>query len=409
MNAEKVRQYIKGSWHKAVRGRQVEPGFVLPYEYVPPCVDGSLVHLYYWDTYFTNKGLYLDGLARYAFCNIENLKYCLRKFGCVLNMCRPDGAKYASQPPLLFLMVKDHFSVSGDLNFLEDSFEALKLEYSFWKEKRMTKTGLNRYGSNIKRHSREMIERACRYMSERIKVDFDGMSFEEKRRFILDRRGEGESGEDHTPRFSDRSYHINPIDLNSHLYGFERAMAQFSRILGKGEEEVWEQRAAGRKKLLDEHCLDEKTGIYFDYDFERGKRTGIYCAANYLPFIYGISSDKAALLRINEKLVMSHGVLSCERLDAEGVYQWGYPNSWAPHNYFAFEACRAAGLEGEAKRIAQTYIATVAEEFEHTGKLWEKYDAVSGGRATVDEYGTPEMLGWTAGVYNVFFDYLKEN
>ena len=39
----------------------------------------------------------------------------------------------------------------------------------------------------------------------------------------------------------------------------------------------------------------------------------------------------------------------------------------------------------------------------------EKYDAIVGGKAVVDEYGTPEMLGWTAGVFQVLYnDYLNK-
>ena len=49
----------------------------------------------------------------------------------------------------------------------------------------------------------------------------------------------------------------------------------------------------------------------------------------------------------------------------------------------------------------------VEDEFNRCGKLWEKYDAVSGEKATVNEYSETEMMGWTAGVYVVLDDYLK--
>jgi hypothetical protein len=39
--------------------------------------------------------------------------------------------------------------------------------------------------------------------------------------------------------------------------------------------------------------------------------------------------------------------------------------------------------------------------------LWEKYDAVRGGMGVSTEYGTPEMMGWTAGVYVYFCEELK--
>ena len=41
-------------------------------------------------------------------------------------------------------------------------------------------------------------------------------------------------------------------------------------------------------------------------------------------------------------------------------------------------------------------------------KLWEKYDVNIGSRSILNEYSETEMLGWTAGCYNVLYDYLKE-
>lgn len=104
-------------------------------DYVPPCVDGDLINFYYWDTYFTNLGLIEDGETDLALGNIEDLIFCLYKFGCVPNMCRGNGATYASQPPLLFLMTKDFYVHTGDRDFLIKGYDALSLEYSFWTEK----------------------------------------------------------------------------------------------------------------------------------------------------------------------------------------------------------------------------------------------------------------------------------
>ena len=46
--------------------------------------------------------------------------------------------------------------------------------------------------------------------------------------------------------------------------------------------------------------------------------------------------------------------------------------------------------------------------FAKTNKLWEKYDVNIGSRSILNEYSETEMLGWTAGCYNVLYDYLKE-
>ena len=89
------------------------------------------------------------------------------------------------------------------------------------------------------------------------------------------------------------------------------------------------------------------------------------------------------------------------------VYQWGYPNSWAPNNWWAYLANNRVGNQEKAKTIIKNYLDTVSAEFEKSGKLYEKYDAVQGGKAVVNEYEVPEMLGWTAGVFSRFFNILQ--
>lgn len=401
-------KYIKDNWLNTVKIKKEEECFSLPYEFVAPCKEGSLTDLYYWDTFFTNKGLYIDGFSNLAYKNIQNLKYCLNKFKCVPNMCRANGADFASQPPLLFLMIKDYFHFSKDMNFLEDSYQALKTEYSFWMNKRITITGLNRYGTNIKIDDTNKIKETSSGIAKRINIDLSGWDHRKQVNFVINRISEGESGEDHTPRFNNSASQINPIDLNSHLYGFETSMAEYCMLLNNNEQRLWKERALKRKKLIDEYCLDRNTGIYFDYNYINKKKPKIFCAANYLPFMYGLTADKAVLKGINDKLLKKYGVLSCEYINTEGIYQWGYPNTWAPHNYYAFVACLSSGLEKEAYNIANKFLYTVAEEFERSGRLWEKYDAVKGGKATINEYGTPEMLGWTAGIYNYFYNYINK-
>ncbi len=405
---EKTSEYIKKSWLSAVKKKDVDNNFLMPYDYIPPCVDGDLINLYYWDTYFTNLGLYEDGFGNYAYNNIKNLIFCLDKFGCVPNMCRANGATYASQPPLLFMMIQDYYRYSGDLEFLAEGYRALQKEYAFWMEKRISETGLNRFGSNFDYAANEP---DLTEFSKRIGIDLSKLSRAEKTAFAMDRCAEGESGHDYTPRFCGRAYESNPVDLNSYLYGFERAMTEFAKILGKGgaECERWAQRAETRKKLMDEFLLDSESCVYFDYEFEKKQRNKIFNGANYLPYIFGITENKAALKSINDRLVRKYGVLCCEELQSDGLtYQWGYPNSWAPYNYFAYEANKRCGNEAEAKQIAEAWLNDISETFMKTGKLYEKYDAMVGGAATVNEYGVPEMLGWTAGTFEKMLCELKK-
>ena len=96
------------------------------------------------------------------------------------------------------------------------------------------------------------------------------------------------------------------------------------------------------------------------------------------------------------------GIYATEKTDKK--YQWAYPNVWAPCQYIAAESLHRFGYEKESARIAQKYTALIEKNFAAYGKLFEKYNGVTGDIDAVSEYGTPEMLGWTAGVYLEFSD-----
>lgn len=55
-------EYIKSHWEDAVRlercGNDRLQG--LPYPYFVPSIKGAFQEMYYWDTYFAAKGIYLD-------------------------------------------------------------------------------------------------------------------------------------------------------------------------------------------------------------------------------------------------------------------------------------------------------------------------------------------------------------
>lgn len=401
---KKVNEYIKNSWIKSVQKNDVDPDFVMPCDFIPPCIagkPGAFVQLFYWDTYFTNKGLYIDKMEKYAKGNIEDLKFALRKFGCVPNMCRATGADYASQPPLLVFMVDDYYEFSKDVEFLKDSFDALKIEYSFWMTKRISPTGLNRWGGNYD-YRKNISKETTSYVNKRTGQQVHG-TWEDVVKYHENSLAQGESGQDNTKRYLMRASEINAVDLNSYLYGFEKTMAKFAVILGE-DQKVWVDRADKRKALMDKYLLDKDTGIYFDYIFTDDKLTGIYCVDNYTPFIFGITDENLAVEKINQVLIKEHGVVSTAIPSTNGEqYQWGYPNAWAPHQYWAYTANVKAGKIDKANEIALKYLNTVADEFTLSGTLYEKYDGVNGGKAVVNEYGVPEMLGWTAGIYQYLY------
>ena len=90
-----------------------------------------------------------------------------------------------------------------------------------------------------------------------------------------------------------------------------------------------------------------------------------------------------------------------------GNYQWAYPNGWAPLQYIAYVALKNYGFTEESRSVAERYTALVEKVFAETGSLWEKYNVIEGNVNVVNEYGLPEMMGWTAGVYEFFLSEIK--
>ena len=52
---------------------------ILPKPYTVPSMKDSFQEMYYWDTYFTNKGLILTGNMQQAINNLENFAFLIEK------------------------------------------------------------------------------------------------------------------------------------------------------------------------------------------------------------------------------------------------------------------------------------------------------------------------------------------
>ena len=66
-NVQKTHDYILSHWKQAiVLPKNAESPHMYVKPFLPPCIDGPFKNLYYWDTFFTNKGLLADGLIEEA-------------------------------------------------------------------------------------------------------------------------------------------------------------------------------------------------------------------------------------------------------------------------------------------------------------------------------------------------------
>ena len=406
-----VRSYISESWDSTLRFQPEDtPDSLIgmPFPYTVPCAEGMFNELYYWDTYFTNAGLIEDGRVEQARSNTSDLLFLLERYGFV-----PNGNRLwylnRSQPPYLAHMVADVFEVSPDTLWLISAWPILEREYEFWMTERLTPCGLNRYGwtDPTEKDLNGFISTASR----RMRTDFRSLGWEPKRlrKFGLDCIAECESGWDFNPRFDRRCGDFCPVDLNSNLYGMEMIMARFAELLGK-DSKPWEQRAAGRRELIRRYLFDPATKAWFDYDYVNGTRSEVVSAAVFsLLFNEVLSAEEASTVRaILPALEFRGGLAVCADASYPFEYQWSYPNAWPPTSFVAVEGLLRYGYKDDAMRLARKYIRSCTKAFRATGQLWEKTDCRTGKLPVDREYGTPAMLGWTAGTFVHFYELLNK-
>ena len=392
-------KFIVEGWARARSQNLLETDLPLPFPFIPPSITQEGIHrtLFYWDTYFTNVGLIADGHVDWARENVDNLLFALDWFGCVPNYTRRDGADYCSQPPLLSLMVKDVYNQTKDDEWLAKAVAGLEKEYEFWMTKRITEIGLNQYGCNATDSERLLYY--YDYVSTRVELD-QNVSNQEKIQIAKNFVAEAESGEDYTPRYSNHNaLEYVQIDLNAHLYGLEEFLESYFKDKNQDKYLYYLAQKNRRKELIEKYCYNEETGVYCDYNFVKKQRNKITCAACFLPYFYNFARKDSSLETVYNTLKCKGGIVACQDT-GDSEYQWGYPNVWSPHQFFAFVALKNYCLLDKAEELRVNYTNLLSTEFEKTGTLWERYD--ENGRAADLEYPTQPMLGWTAGTYRYF-------
>ena len=72
--SENVKQYINSHWADCIKENREDKDTLIgmPYPYIVPSV-GYFDEMYYWDTFFTNKGLALSGRFDQVKYNTDNM------------------------------------------------------------------------------------------------------------------------------------------------------------------------------------------------------------------------------------------------------------------------------------------------------------------------------------------------
>jgi len=405
--AKELKAYIDKDMPKTVRVCQKDTlgNIALPYPFSVPCIVNGFQNLFYWDTYFTNVGLLLDGNIEQAKNNVDNILSLIDRFGYMPN-ASSTGMLNRSQPPYASMMVKEVYDATHDKIWLAHACKILEKEYHFWMTKRITPSGLNRYSNNADKAD---LMSFYNYVVGRLGLNPNDYHSDEERLTLASHLlAEAESGWDFNPRFDSRCEDFNPVDLNANLYGYEQNFAYFYRETGIKGAGKWRKIAAQRKALMNKLCLNPEDKLFYDYDYVHNRRSSVFSAAVFNTLFVSIASKKQTKIVFQNlnRLECANGVATCEQKERNRTYQWDYPNGWAPLNYLAIKGLDNYGYKKAAFRLAEKYVQSMTRIYKKTGNLWEKYNAVSGDIDVKDEYTMPgAFMGWTAGVYIYAFDY----
>ncbi len=401
---QELRDYILNNWGKTFHSPSELGGkYNLPKPYVSPCINGMYTDLFYWDVYFINLGLLEDGYDEQVENNLDNMAYFIETLGYMPNATRLDDR---SQPPLFCSAVYDYYEHKGDKRIIKKYIPAIKREYKFWQTERITPFGLNNYSTNAD-DNLKMIN--YEGLAERVLEKRETKA--EKIALAEDIMAIAESGLDFNMRFRTKRSKVDAksflqLDLNCFLYEMETKAAKMLKIIGEDPSE-FVLAAKRRKELIEKYFFNKNEGIYLDYNFVDGKFSEITSAVSVYPYAYGISDDKEGLKKVIKPLEFERGITVTPYRGDDIYFQWDYPLMWPAATCIIYKALKRLGLKEDAKRIAGKYMKTLEENFVKTGRLWEKYDAIAGGIGQSAEYETPEMMGWTAGVYVYFDEELK--
>jgi alpha,alpha-trehalase len=409
-----ILRHIDGLWDPLTRTSSSTAHYSsllpLPHPYVVP--GGRFREIYYWDSYFTMLGLEQSNRHDLVDDMVRDFAYLIDTYGHVPNGTRSYYLS-RSQPPFFFEMV-GLFSTTDPSAAYARYLPQLKREYAFWMEGESALQPGAAHRRVVAMPDGSILNRywddrdTARDESFREDTELARNSRRPRKQVFRDIRAAAESGWDfgsrwfadgHT-RASIDTTEIVPIDLNSLLFGLEKAIrAGCKRRSDLPCAREFERRAKQRSAAIDHYLWDDSSGAYFDFRWTQSATVPRLSAATLYPLFVGMASQSQAesVAQITAKeLLKAGGIVTTP---VETGEQWDAPNGWAPIQWIAVDGLRRYQLNGLAEKIACRWTVNVAEFYRQSGKLVEKYNVLDVGRSgSGGEYPTQDGFGWTNGV-----------
>ena len=409
-----------------------EHGLVyLPGRYVVP--GGRFNEMYGWDSYFIAMGLLREGRVGLAESIADQQLYQVKHYGTVLN-CNRTYCLTRSHPPFLGRLVLAVFEENKDIEWLRAALPQVERYHAYWTSmpQFIPGLGLSRYFALGEGPAPEVlhgeIDARGRNHYERLRDWLRGHGDELNTAQVCynastdsltlaaykDDRTVRESGFDLTGRFGPCGMGIRdfaPLCLNTLLWRMEKDIAEIRRLLDASPQsiEYWEEIASQRASVMQKHFWDEPAGLFLDWQLSKRKRRSYPFATTFWPLWAGwATAAQAARVASNLHLFETpHGLLTSTTTTG---CQWDAPFMWAPLVLMAVEGLDHCGFKEDAARIAGKFLTTLSTEFERTGQLFEKYNALTGSSEMGDDivfgYDTNEPgFGWTNAAVRILAKY----
>ena len=363
--------------HRSIEQRISGEGTLLflPYPYISAGgSEASFPEMYCWDIYFINKALLLHDRGDIVRNHILNHLSMIERFGFVLTGNRT-YYRSRSQTPLLAQSIREYFRFHPDGDLLMQAYPLLRREYElYWcAAHHATPTGLAT--------NRDLGDPDLR----------------------PELAAEAESY-DFTAIYGGDIRSCNPITLNCTLVRYARALEWMASELGWIDQaHVWALLAEDRARKIRELHWDAQAGFFFEYQFEKGVRIPCWSVAAFWTLWSGVATKRQAeqmvanLPRLEQPGGLAFTDVAYPSPHPEFSWvQWGYPSGWAPMQIMAVEGMDAYGYHAHAERIARAYLGMLLDEYDRTGKFWEKYN-VADRTCQLPRERTPNvpLHGWT--------------
>jgi len=376
----------------------------------------------------------------------DNFQYEIEHYGKILNANRTYYLT-RTQPPFYSSLIREVFEnkVNGaDLKWLKSHLLTAIKEYeTVWMvpEKRLTRTGLNRYlaeGIGLppeveEGHYNEVL-RPHALKAKMSILDYEKGYYKREIKnaeldaYFVHDRSVRENGHDTSYRLENRCANLNCVDLNSFLYKYEKDFSYLIKTYFKDvfensdgrifTSDYWDIKAEIRKNLMFKYLWNEKGSIFYDYDFIEEKQIPFVSATSLLP-LWAEIVDKRQIEGIIKKTLsklICLGGISGSTEESRGeisenrpARQWDYPNGWAPHQMMIWKGLINYGYTEKANELIYRWLWMITKNaVNYNGTIPEKYDVVSATHKVFAEYGnvgtnfeyiTREGFGWMNASY----------